>query len=247
MAEWDGFDAGTLRLRLGVPHVDLHGELGSTQDVAHELAERGAKAGTVVLADAQRAGRGRLGRGWSSAPGQGVWCTIVERPTDLRALDVLSLRAGLLLAERLDAFAPDRVRLKWPNDLLVDGAKVAGILVEARWSGGAPAWVAIGIGVNVRAPTLPGAIGLRGGVQRIEVLSAVVSAARGAGSGSGWLTDDELARYTARDALGGRRLLSPGVGIARGIAHTGALMIEAPDGSGVGQHRAGTIELAEEL
>lgn len=242
---WEGVDAEALRQRLAVPHVDLHAELGSTQDVAHQLAEQGAPAGTVVLADAQRSGRGRMGRSWSSEPGQGVWCTVVERPANLEALDVLSLRVGLLLAERLDAFANDRVRLKWPNDLLVGGRKVGGILVEARWSGGAPAWVAIGIGVNVRAPAVEGAAGLRDGIRRVDVLAAVVAAAREASRLPGWLTDAELARYNARDLLQGRRIVSPGIGIVQGIAPSGALMIESA--KGVEQHRAGTIELAEEL
>jgi BirA family biotin operon repressor/biotin-[acetyl-CoA-carboxylase] ligase len=242
---WDGFEANTLRQRLGVTHVDLHAEVGSTQDIAHELAERGAAPGTVVLADAQTMGRGRMGRGWSSEPGQGVWCTVVERPIDLRALEVLSLRVGLLLAESLDAFARDPVRLKWPNDLLTDGRKVAGILVEARWSGAAPAWVAIGVGVNVCAPAVTGGTGLREGVQRVDVLAAVVAAARAGSCLSGWLTDDEMTRYNARDLLRGRRIVSPGIGTAKGVAPSGALMVETA--RGVEQHRAGTVELAEEL
>lgn len=242
---WDDLAASVLRARLDVPHVDLHREIGSTQDVAHDLAERGARPGTIVLADGQRAGRGRMGRTWSSDAGRGVWCSIIDRPTDLHALDVLSLRVGLLLAERLDAFATGRTWLKWPNDLLVDGRKVAGILTEARWSGGSPAWVAIGVGVNVRAPAVEGAAGLREGVRRVDVLAAVVDAAREAGRRPGWLTEDELARYNARDLLQGRRIVSPGTGTARGVARSGALIVESPNG--VEQHRAGTIELAEEL
>jgi BirA family biotin operon repressor/biotin-[acetyl-CoA-carboxylase] ligase len=244
---WDGLDAEALVSRLRVPHVDLHAEVGSTQDVAHDLAERGAEAGTLVLADAQRTGRGRMGRSWSSEAGRGVWCTVIERPSDVRALDVLSLRAGLLLAERLDAFAVERVRLKWPNDLVTGGGKVAGILVEARWSGAVPAWVALGIGVNVSAPRMAGAVGLRDGVHRFDVLAAVVSAARAASAASGWLTADEIGRYNARDLLHGRRLASPGTGIARGITASGALIIESSTGQGIEEHRAGTIELAEEL
>ena len=242
---WDSLDAETLRRRLAVPDVVLYDEIGSTQDVAHELAERGAVAGTVVVADAQRMGRGRMGRSWSSAPGVGVWCSVIERPADLKALDVLSLRVGLLLAERLDAFATDRVHLKWPNDLLVEDGKAAGILVEARWSRAVPTWVAIGIGVNVRAPAVAGAAGLRDAVRRVEVLAVVVGAAREAGRSAGWLTDEELRRYNARDLLQGRRLVSPGIGIARGIAPSGSLLVETPQG--IEQHRAGTIELAEEL
>jgi BirA family biotin operon repressor/biotin-[acetyl-CoA-carboxylase] ligase len=243
--QWDGLGATALRARLGVPHVDLHIELGSTQDVAHELAERGAEAGTIVLADAQRAGRGRMGRSWSSAAGTGVWCTVVERPTDRRALDVLSLRVGLLLAERLDALAKETVRVKWPNDLLVAGRKVAGILVEARWSGASVAWVAIGIGVNSRVPAVKGAIGLDAGVERIDVLVAVVAAAREASRLSGWLTEDELARYNARDVLPGRRIVSPGAGVVKGIAPSGALIVATA--SGIEQHRAGAIEFAEAM
>ena len=247
MAEWDNLDATALRQRLGVAHVDLHAELGSTQDVAHELAERGAQAGTVVLADAQRMGRGRMGRRWRSEPGQGVWCTIIERPLDLEALEVLSLRVGLLLAERLDAFANAPLRLKWPNDLLVEGGKVAGILAEARWSRGLPVWVAVGVGVNVRTPAVPRAAGLRDDVQRVDVLSAVVAAVRQAGRATGWLTSDEVTRYNARDLLRDRRIVSPGIGIAKGIAPSGALMVEGPNACAIQQHRAGTIELAEEL
>lgn len=228
-----------------MPQVVLYDEIGSTQDIAHDLAERGAAPGTIVLADAQRAGRGRMGRSWTSEPGQGVWCSIVERPVDLEALDVLSLRVGLLLAERLDLFASDRVRLKWPNDLVVADRKVAGILVEARWSGGLPVWVAIGIGVNVRVPAVAGAAGLRDDVRRVDVLTVVVGAAREAGRSPGWLTDDELRRYNARDLLHGRRLVSPGIGIARGIAPSGSLLVETRQG--IEQHRAGTIEFAEEL
>jgi BirA family transcriptional regulator, biotin operon repressor / biotin---[acetyl-CoA-carboxylase] ligase len=242
---WDNLDAESLRVRLAVPHVALYDDVGSTQDIAHDLAERGADAGTIVLADTQRVGRGRMGRSWTSGKRQGVWCTIVERPVDLKALDVLSLRVGLLLAERLDAFANDRVRLKWPNDLIVSDRKVAGILVEARWSGGVPAWVAIGVGVNVRNPAVAGATGLRDDVRRVEVLAAVVGAARQAGGSTGWLTDDELRRYNARDLLVGRRLVSPGIGIANGIAPSGSLLVETP--RGIEQHRAGTIEFAEEL
>lgn len=228
-----------------MPHVDLHDTVGSTQDIAHVLAERGAASGTVVLADAQRSGRGRMGRSWSSEPGQGVWCTVIERPTDPRAIDVLSVRVGLVLAERLETFARDPVRLKWPNDLVAGEGKVAGILVEARWSGASPAWVAIGIGVNVRAPNVAGATGLRPGVQRTDILEAVVGSARDASRASGWLTGDELSRYNARDLLRGRRIVSPGPGTARGIAPSGALIVEAS--SGIEQHRAGTIVFAEEL
>ena len=205
------------------------------------------------MADAQRAGRGRLGRSWSSQPGRGVWCSIIERPTDGRALDVLSLRIGLVLAELLEPFAGARIGLKWPNDLVLPQAaeppsrrtgKVAGILVEARWSGDKLAWVAVGVGVNVVAPDgVDDAAGLAPGTKRIDALSAVVRAVRQAARQSGHLGDDELARYADRDTLKGRRIVSPAAGTAAGVDHTGALMVETADG--VERHRTGTVAYAE--
>ncbi|HYD54232.1 MAG TPA: biotin--[acetyl-CoA-carboxylase] ligase, partial [Gemmatimonadaceae bacterium] len=130
---YDGIDRETLAARLGVPRLALFAEVTSTQDVANALAGDGTPAGTLVLADAQLAGRGRHGRRWASEAGAGIWLTLVERPTDAAALEVLSLRLGLEAARVLDGWADAPVRLKWPNDLLVGEAKLAGILVEVRW------------------------------------------------------------------------------------------------------------------
>jgi len=86
-----------------------------------------------VIANEQTAGRGRGGKSWQSSPGAGLWLTLIERPADTSGLGVLSLRVGLAAAEALDRFAPEPIRLKWPNDLYIDRSKLAGILVEARW------------------------------------------------------------------------------------------------------------------
>jgi BirA family biotin operon repressor/biotin-[acetyl-CoA-carboxylase] ligase len=248
---WDGHTAGALAHRCGVPHVELLTETDSTLDVAHALAETDAPAGTVVVADTQRAGRGRHGRPWSSPPGQGVWCTIIERPSDARVLEVLSIRIGLRLAEGLDALAGERVGVKWPNDLVLHAGKVGGILTEARWSGSTLAWVAVGVGVNVVAPDdAPMAAGLQPGTRRTDVLHAIVRAVRGAATVEGHLSNDELARFAGRDALFGRRILDPSEGRVAGIAASGALLVDASPGSGREgkreQHRAGTIRFAEE-
>ena len=187
---WDGHTAGALAHRCGVPHVELLAETDSTLDVAHALAEGDAPAGTVVIADTQRAGRGRQGRAWSSPAGQGVWCTIIERPADPGVLDVLSIRIGLRLAEGLDALAGERVRVKWPNDLVVRAGKLAGILTEARWSGSRLAWVAVGVGVNVIAPDdVASAAGLLPGTSRSDVLHAIVRSVRAAATTEGHLSD----------------------------------------------------------
>ncbi|MEX2153598.1 MAG: biotin--[acetyl-CoA-carboxylase] ligase [Gemmatimonadaceae bacterium] len=242
---WDGHTADALATRCAVPHVELLAEAESTQDVAHVLAEKGAPAGTLVLADAQRAGRGRLGRSWSSQPGRGAWCTLIERPVDTKALEVLSIRVGLLVAEALDDLAGARIGLKWPNDLMLAGRKLGGILTEARWSGASITWVAIGVGINVLAPTdVADAVGLRAGAQRTEVLKAIVRAVRSAARAEGQLSREELDRYRDRDMLVGRRTLSPGAGTIVGIADSGAIIIDTA--TGAAQFRTGTIRLAED-
>src|SRR5688572_8245425 len=119
-------------------------------DVANALAGEGAPAGTLILADAQLAGRGRSGRRWESNSGDGIWMTLIERLNDVSAIDVLSLRIGLRAARALDRFAGVRVGLKWPNDMYLPAGKLGGILVESRWRGPRPEWTAIGIGINVR-------------------------------------------------------------------------------------------------
>jgi BirA family transcriptional regulator, biotin operon repressor / biotin---[acetyl-CoA-carboxylase] ligase len=256
-ATWDGLSAEALARRCGVPRLELLAETESTQDVAHMLAEEGAPAGTTVLADAQRAGRGRLGRSWMSETGRGVWCTILERPMQTDAMDVLSLRIGLEIAEALDTFAGGQVGVKWPNDLMLPHAviqgsaatrdpqfgKLGGILVEARWSGSTLAWVAIGVGVNVVAPNVPGASGLARDPSRTAVLTAIVRAVRSAAATTGSLSGSEMARYRARDVLAGRRILEPVAGIVAGITESGSLVVETERGT---EHfRAGTVRPAE--
>jgi BirA family biotin operon repressor/biotin-[acetyl-CoA-carboxylase] ligase len=245
LVTWDGHTAGALAHRCGVPHVEIFDAVGSTLDVAHELAEGGAPAGTLVVADAQLAGRGRFGRVWSSEPGRGVWCTILERPRDALGLDLLSLRVGLRLALALDAFAGAPVGIKWPNDLQVEGGKLGGILVETRWSGATPLWIAIGVGINVLAPSgVTEAAALRRGVQRAEVLAAIIPAIRSAAAATGALTADEMSSLHSRDQLAGSTVTSPSRGVVVGIDELGALLVRDDDGS-VSAHRAGTVTLAE--
>jgi BirA family biotin operon repressor/biotin-[acetyl-CoA-carboxylase] ligase len=250
---YDGLRGDELAERLAVPYVAAFASIGSTLDVAHALAEAGAAAGTLVLADAQSAGRGRMGRSWRSEPGAGIWLTLIERPRDIAALDVLSLRIGLALAPALDAFAPGPVRLKWPNDLYVDGRKLAGILVEARWRDGAPEWVAIGVGINVRLPSAPALEGgglpaaLRDGVARLDVLAPVVRAIRQAAACVGSLDESELAAFALRDLAVGRACSEPVDGWVRGIDRSGSLLIDvASDDTSPVAVRAGSLIFKEE-
>src|SRR6476659_4547957 len=192
-ATYDGRDVATLARSLGVARLVVVDSTASTMDDAHGLAADGAPAGTVVLADRQTSGRGRAGRRWASESGQGIWMTVIERPNDPRAIDVLSIRLGLRAARALDRWDASPVRLKWPNDLFVGEGKLAGILVEARWRANRIDWVAIGIGVNVREPAgVANAASLIAGVRRVDVLAELVPAVRAAAAARGPLTASEL-------------------------------------------------------
>ena len=128
-------------------------EIGSTNDEAKARAEAGAPAGTLIWADRQTGGRGRRGRAWHSPPGN-LYCSLVLRPTCSAAVAAqLSFVTALGLGEGLSACSPSRavLRYKWPNDVLLSGRKVAGILLESQPdSRGALDWLVIGVGVNVR-------------------------------------------------------------------------------------------------
>jgi BirA family biotin operon repressor/biotin-[acetyl-CoA-carboxylase] ligase len=242
---WDGESAQSLRARLGVPEVVLLESTPSTLDVAHERASGGAPAGTLVLADRQTAGRGRAGRRWTSEPGAGIWLTLVERPGAGDALGALPLRLGMHAARVLDRFAEAPVRLKWPNDLQVGGRKLAGILVEARWRDGAVDWIAVGLGVNVRAPAdVPHAAGLARAASRLEPLAALVPALHAAASTEGPLSGAELAEYASRDAARGRRCVEPLQGTVQGITAEGELVIDT--GGATALARAGSLRFAED-
>lgn len=133
---------------LGNQRIDL-AECGSTNDEAGRLARAGARHGTVVIAESQRAGRGRDGRVWQSPPGMGLYLSAVLRPP-LPLVDVppMTLAIGIGLCDAARA-AGASAALKWPNDLLVDGKKLAGVLVEAQSQGPRLEAVVIGIGINI--------------------------------------------------------------------------------------------------
>lgn len=130
---------------LGHPRVHLR-LADSTNERARELAQRGAPHGTVVTAAEQTAGRGRQGRTWAAPAGRAILCSVVVRDPPR----LLPLAAGVAVAETVDAAresaGSSQALLKWPNDVLVEGRKVAGILVEGRPQEG---WAVVGIGINV--------------------------------------------------------------------------------------------------
>ena len=122
------------------------GRVTSTQDAARAHAESGAGAGTVIVADTQSEGRGRQGRGWDSPPG-GLYVTALL-DAGLHA-NLLPLVAGVVIAETIrDGFGVEAV-LKRPNDVLIGGRKVGGVLVDADWSGDRRGVILLGVGVNL--------------------------------------------------------------------------------------------------
>jgi BirA family biotin operon repressor/biotin-[acetyl-CoA-carboxylase] ligase len=245
-ALYDGVAAGELAAQLALPRVLIRSVLSSTMDLAHAAAANGAPAGTLVVADAQSAGRGRLGRAWTAEPSAGVWLTLVERPASGQQLEALPLRVGLAIAPALDTLAGERVRLKWPNDLYLGAGKLGGVLSEARWrGGGAPDWVAIGVGINLRVPESErNAAALPLGLRRLDVLATVVRAVRSAASTTGALSHDERARFAERDLAAGRRCTEPVPGRVAGIDGDGALLVDV--GGTVAVVRAGSLVLVDD-
>jgi BirA family biotin operon repressor/biotin-[acetyl-CoA-carboxylase] ligase len=228
----DGIPATALARRWGVPRCELAASLGSTLDRAHVLGAEGVPAGTVVLAVEQTAGRGRDGHTWHSPPG-GLWLALLLRPR-AAPLGIMSIRAGLVLADVVDELAGRPLaRLKWPNDVLVDDRKLAGVLCEGRWQGGTPQWLAIGLGVNIANEIPPAvrhsAIALAEvvpGVRRIDVLDRLVPPLTRLGTATEQLTEQECAAFAARDWLRNRALRGPVPGRARGVRPDGALLVE---------------------
>lgn len=121
----------------------------STMDVLDDLVVAGAPEWTVVLADEQTAGRGRAGRRWDAAPGSSLLCSVLIRPraTSL-AGGMIAIGAGVAVARLIEELGVE-VRLKWPNDVLLDGRKLGGVLIRTRRDAAGPA-VNVGIGFNLR-------------------------------------------------------------------------------------------------
>jgi len=126
--------------------------IGSTNDECFALAAKGAPEWTTVLADRQTSGRGRQSRLWRSPPGAGLYTSILLRPTaNGERLTLLPLITGIATVEAIRLATGAEARLKWPNDVLMRGRKLAGILVEAA-SAGSRLTVVVGIGVNIATP-----------------------------------------------------------------------------------------------
>jgi BirA family transcriptional regulator, biotin operon repressor / biotin---[acetyl-CoA-carboxylase] ligase len=221
---------------IGSPHVH-HRITDSTNERAKELAARGAPHGTLVTAGEQTAGRGRQGRSWFAPPGRALLMSLVLR--DLGPAQAhLPLAAALAVCDACEQTAPVRCSIKWPNDVWIDGRKVAGILIEGRPQEG---WMVLGIGLNVatepeefddeiraiatslvasapdaRAPTIEN-------VLQSLLQSLAVWGDRG--------PSEITAAWRERDALLGKRVRwQQGAGTAEGVDESGALLVMTDTG-----------------
>ncbi len=153
-----------LSLRRPDIHLDVRwlSTVSSTMNALASIASRGAPAGVVIGADEQTAGRGRRGHTWQSPPGAGLYFSWLCRPAvDASALPIITLAAGVGVHRGIQRATGLSTDLKWPNDVLIDGRKVAGILAEGS-SVGCPAQaVIIGIGVNLRHAVYPADVASR--------------------------------------------------------------------------------------
>ncbi len=136
--------------------IEWRAALDSTQGLARELARAGAGEGTTVIAERQTAGRGRLGRQWHSPAGANLYCSVVLRPAvPLAAVPSLALVAGLAVADAIRDVTGLGAALKWPNDVQLDGRKVAGVLMELDAEPERVHVVIAGIGVNLNLEAFP--------------------------------------------------------------------------------------------
>lgn len=215
---------------LGLPRLH-HRLISSTNEGAKDLAHSGAPHGTLVTADEQSAGHGRQGRTWAAPPQSAVLMSLVLHDFD----ELLPLTASVAVAEACEA-AGVNCAIKWPNDVWVDGRKVAGILVEGRPQEG---WTVLGIGLNVSTSLEELPEELREIATSIEIAAGRSPSVEGAletllGTLEARIGDGRreiLAAWTERDALRGRRIRwQGGEGVARGVDDTGALLVETSGG-----------------
>ena len=237
-------------MSFGTPHRHFR-QVGSTNTVARELAEAGAPNGTVVTADEQTAGRGRQGRTWTAPPGSALLFSAIVRPLGKRH-PLLPLAVPLAVCETAERLRPGiECKVKWPNDVHLDGRKLAGILIEARPQ---EEWAVLGIGLNLTIaedefpdelrdtatslfadgrPAVP--YDQHSGIRN----SWAVEEARVALSEAleRWVEADSgtiLAAWRERDTLLGREVSwERGSGVAEGIDERGYLLVRLADGERV--------------
>jgi BirA family biotin operon repressor/biotin-[acetyl-CoA-carboxylase] ligase len=259
--KWHGHTEVELRKRWGREEVFVHGKVTSTNDVAADLAEKDARAGTIILASEQSAGRGRDGKTWHSGEG-GLYVSMVLRPENLVMPSPITILAGLAIVMELDRGFPGlEPRLKWPNDLYVNDRKAGGVLTEATWTGPSPRHLVIGVGINVGPltgelprdvavahSTLDEALGTD--VPIVEVADAVIRGLDSVENPPPAIPPALLGRLDSYDWLRDRRVRlrsaggedEPVRGMCVGIAPDGALLFR-PDRGALRRVSTATVEV----
>jgi BirA family biotin operon repressor/biotin-[acetyl-CoA-carboxylase] ligase len=222
-------------------------ELDSTNTRARELAESGAAEGEIVIAESQTQGRGRLGRRWESPPLSNLYLSIVLRPgLPPKHAPQITLAAAVALVETVGSFLPRPPVIKWPNDILIDGKKLAGILTEAACDTECVQYVILGIGLNLnyRAETMPETLRQRAtsmadmAGENLSRETVLVRLIHDLDRCYGELEESGFAalrpRWEAHFGLRGRRVrVELGdqtiIGRAQGIDHEGALIVDTDD------------------
>jgi BirA family biotin operon repressor/biotin-[acetyl-CoA-carboxylase] ligase len=220
-------------------HVQHHERLDSTNDAVRQLAAAGAPHGTVVHADEQSAGRGRFGRTWYSPPGNLYLSVMLRLDRPVSATAELGFVTALTVADAVDALLPKQIKstLKWPNDVLVDDGKIAGILIEQ-----ADAAQIIGVGLNVleaprNAPYKTATLVGSGGIATVdgardlllESLAKHLDAWLEHGFApirAAWLARAHPIGTSLRASIGGRTE----EGLFAGLDEDGAMLLDTPDG-----------------
>jgi BirA family biotin operon repressor/biotin-[acetyl-CoA-carboxylase] ligase len=226
---------------IGAPHVH-HRLTDSTNERGKLLAAAGAPHGTLVTASEQTAGRGRQGRAWVAPPGRALLMSVV-----LRDLDEAAALVPLAAAVAVCRAFPQADGIKWPNDVWIDGRKVAGILIEGRPQDG---WAVLGIGLNVATQADEFPAELRDTATSLRASGATVATPAAALAEllpalDAWLAAPAgavLGEWRERDALQGRPVRwAGGSGVAAGVADDGSLLVETD--TGVQSLHAGEVHL----
>jgi BirA family biotin operon repressor/biotin-[acetyl-CoA-carboxylase] ligase len=261
ISSWEGQTPRDWARLWRVPELHILDRTRSTNDVAKQLAEHGAPAGTTVLAEEQTAGRGRLGRPWHAPYGSAILASIVLRPpphrSSIRIPTTIPIRIGVAVARAIESVADIAISLKWPNDVIVPRiGKVAGILCEGALGDATPEFVIAGIGINVNqtaeqlvaggGPEAASLAMIAGQpLSRAELAGALLhEILPGANAAGEPLDATTLLEYGRRDLLiGGAITVDDNyTGTAAGITPDGALTLIGPDGRRT--IRGGTIRLA---
>ncbi len=238
-----------LRSRLVGRRIHYLGTVDSTNSVLRSLAQSGEPPGTVVVADEQTEGRGRAGRGWFSPAGLGLWLSVLFRPrSSARELAPLSMVVAASVAEAVASASEVDVGVKWPNDIVADGRKLGGILLESlQGASGTVEHVVVGIGLNVdlERADLPDdlaetAVSLRmltrRRIERLALLRAILERLD-----EDWARFEQegpapfLKRWRSLSTTLGREIeIASGASTVRGkaigLSPSGALIVEEPDG-----------------